>query len=289
MAKVAVVTDTNSGLSPEKGKELGISIVPMIFYVGENEYLEHIDMSVSDFYKKEREGAEVHTSQASMATILEVWDGLLKEYDEIVHIPMSSSLSSSCSTAFSLASDYDGRVVVVDNQRISITQMASAITATQLAAAGKSALQIKEILEREALNCSIYITLETLDYLKKGGRITPAAAALGNLLRLKPVLQVQGQKLDAFAKTRSVKAGKNIMISAIKKDIEERFGNDINNVDIWVVHSDCMEAAEEFKREVMESIPGCDPDIWELPSSIGGHVGPGCLAIGVSAKVNVND
>lgn len=289
MAKIAVVTDTNSGLSPEDGKKLGIYILPMIFYVDDKEYLEHVDMSTAEFYKHEREGSEVHTSQASMATILEMWDDLLKEYDEIVHIPMSSALSSSCSTATALAADYEGKVHVVDNQRISITQMASAIAATELAEAGKSGAEIKEILEKEALNCSIYIMLDTLTYLKKGGRITPAAAALGNILRLKPVLQIQGEKLDAFAKARNAKNGKSIMIAAIKKDIEERFGGNIDNVDLWVVHSDNLEECKIFKSEVMEAIPGIDPDIWELPSSIGVHTGPGCLAIGVAPKVNVND
>ncbi len=285
MGKIAVVTDTNCGLTPEQGLKMGVHIIPMPFYINDTEYLESVDMSIADFYKREKEGVDVHTSQASPASVLEKWDELLENHDQIVHIPMSSALSSSYDTAMMLSNDYEGRVFVVDNKRISITQMQSAIDAMYLAGQGLDGAQIRERLEAGALDCSIYIMLDTLTYLKKGGRITPTAAALGNLLRLKPVLQIQGEKLDAFAKARTSQAGKSIMINAIKKDIDERFGGDADNINLWVVHSDNLEECEKFREEVKEVIPIENIDIYELPCSIGVHIGPGSLAVGITKKV----
>ena len=208
MGNVAIVTDSNSGISQAEGKELGIYVIPMPFLVDGKLYFEDVDMNKEQFYHFLENDADLSTSQPSPGDVMDLWDKLLKEYDEIVHIPMSSGLSASCSTAMGLARDYDGKVQVVDNQRISVTMQQSVMDAKHLVAAGKSATQIKEILEKEALESSIYLMVDTLKYLKKGGRITPSAALLGSALNLKPILQIQGDKLDAYKKVRGVKAAK---------------------------------------------------------------------------------
>ena len=202
MSKVAIVTDSNSGITQEQGKELGIFVLPMPFFIDGELYLEDITLSQSEFYEKLGADSDISTSQPSPGEVMDLWDKVLEEYDELVCIPMSSGLSSTCATAITLAAEYDGRVQVVDNQRISVTQEQSVLDAMNLREEGKSAAEIKEILEKEKLQASIYITVDTLKYLKKGGRITPAAAAIGTVLNLKPVLQIQGEKLDAFSKAR---------------------------------------------------------------------------------------
>ena len=220
MSKIAIVTDSNSGITQAKGKEMGIFVLPMPFFINGELFLEDITLTQEEFYKRLAEDADISTSQPSPGDVMDLWDSILEEYDELVHIPMSSGLSSSCGTAVSLAEDYDGRVQVVDNQRISVTKERAVIDAMELRDAGKSAAEIKEILEREKFESTIYITVDTLKYLKKGGRITPAAAALGTVLNLKPVLQIQGEKLDAYAKVRGWKAAKRTMLQAIEKDIK---------------------------------------------------------------------
>ena len=222
MGKIAIVTDSNSGIVQAEAKELGIYVIPMPFMIDGKDYLEEINLTQEEFYQKLTEGADISTSMPSPGSVTDLWDELLKEYDEIVYIPMSSGLSSSCQTAIMLADDYDGKVVVVNNQRISVTMRQSVLDAMELAEAGKSAAEIPTILEEQKMESSIYIMLNTLTYLKRGGRITPAAAALGTLLKIKPVLQLQGETLDAFAKARTVKQGKNIMIEAMKKELRER-------------------------------------------------------------------
>ena len=194
MGNVAIVTDSNSGISQAEGKELGIYVIPMPFLVDGKLYFEDVDMNKEQFYHFLENDADLSTSQPSPGDVMDLWDKLLKEYDEILHIPMSSGLSASCSTAMGLARDYDGKVQVVDNQRISVTMQQSVMDAKHLVAAGKSAAQIKEILEKEALESSIYLMVDTLKYLKKGGRITPSAALLGSALNLKPILQIQGDR-----------------------------------------------------------------------------------------------
>ena len=233
MGKIAIVSDSNSGILPEEAERLGIYILPMPFFVNDETFYEGVNLTQEEFYKKLLEGCGISTSMPSVASVTDLWDELLKEYDEIVHIPMSSGLSSSCETAMMLAGDYEGKVFVVNNQRISVTQKQSVLDAQALAKAGKGAAEIKEILEREKLESSIYIMVDTLSYLKKGGRITPAAAALGTLLRLKPVLQIQGEKLDAFAKARTVKQAKSIMIDAMKNDFAGRFQDFRRIPTIW--------------------------------------------------------
>lgn len=289
MSRIAIVTDSNSGITQKEAKERGIFVLPMPFTIDEKEYFEDIDLSQEEFYKKLNDNADIYTSQPSPESVMELWDGLLKEYDEIVHIPMSSGLSGSCQTAMMLSDDYDGKVQVVNNQRISVTQLQSCLDAQMLVEAGKSAAEIKQILEEDKFNSSIYIMLDTLYYLKKGGRITPAAAALGTLLRLKPVLQIQGEKLDAFAKARTVSQGKSIMINAIKNDIETRFGGlDNMNVTLMIAYTEDRNAAEEFKKEVEAAIPGCAIEfVYPLSLSVACHIGPGAIAVAVTQNLKV--
>ncbi|MCL2719669.1 MAG: DegV family protein, partial [Lachnospiraceae bacterium] len=214
MTKIAIVTDSNSGITQNESKEMGLFVIPMPFMINEETFFEDINLTQDEFFVKLESGSNVITSQPSPENVTNLWDEVLKDYDEIVHIPMSSGLSGSCQSAMLLAEDYHGKVQVVDNVRISVTMRQSVKDALKLINEGKSALEVKEILEEDKLNCSIYIMLDTLFYLKKGGRITPAAALIGTALKIKPVLQIQGDKLDAFAKARTAGQGKTTMINA---------------------------------------------------------------------------
>ena len=289
MAKIAIVPDSNSCITQAEGKKIGIYVLPMPFMIDEVTYYEDIDLTQEQFYEKLKSGANIATSQPSPDSVTSLWDKLLQEYDEIVHIPMSSGLSGSCQSAMAFAADYDGRVQVVNNQRISVTQRQSALDALQLAAADKDAAQIKEFLENDKFNSSIYIMLDTLYYLKKGGRITPAAAAIGTMLRLKPVLTIQGEKLDAFAKARTTSQGKTMMINAIKKDINERFGGMTEDKHIWlqIAYTHDRAAAEQFRTEVEAEFPGYDIHIDPLSLSVACHIGPGALALACCKKITV--
>jgi len=292
MGNVAIVTDSNSGISQAEGKELGIYVIPMPFLVDGKLYFEDVDMNKEQFYHFLENDADLSTSQPSPGDVMDLWDKLLKEYDEIVHIPMSSGLSASCSTAMGLARDYDGKVQVVDNQRISVTMQQAVMDAKHLAAAGKSAAQIKEILEKEALESSIYLMVDTLKYLKKGGRITPAAALLGSALNLKPILQIQGDKLDAYKKVRGVKAAKKNMLEAMKKDVEGRFSDYATKgqLKLHVAYTTDEETAKQWKEEVQNMFPDIaitrmDP----LSFSVTCHTGPGVLAIAASHALDVTE
>ena len=287
MSKTAIVTDSNSGITQSEAKSLGIFVLPMPFMIGEELFYEDVNLSQEEFYQKLIDGASISTSQPSPEEVCNFWDQVLKDYDEIVHIPMSSGLSGSCQSAMMLADDYDGRVQVVDNQRISVTQRQSCLDALELSKLGKSAAEIKGLLEADKFNSSIYIMLDTLFYLKKGGRITPAAAAIGTLLKLKPVLQIQGEKLDSYSKTRTVQGGKEIMIKAIKNDMETRFGctDKCHNVHLEVAYTDSLEAAEQFEKELLEVFPGYEIVKRPLSLSISCHIGPGALAVAVSKKI----
>ena len=285
MGNVAIVTDSNSGISQAEGKELGIYVIPMPFLVDGKLYFEDVDMNKEQFYHFLENDADLSTSQPSPGDVMDLWDKLLKEYDEILHIPMSSGLSASCSTAMGLARDYDGKVQVVDNQRISVTMQQSVMDAKHLVAAGKSAAQIKEILEKDALESSIYLMVDTLKYLKKGGRITPSAALLGSALNLKPILQIQGDKLDAYKKVRGVKAAKKNMLEAMKKDVEGRFSDYVTKgqLKLHVAYTTDEETARQWKEEVQSVFPDIaisrmDP----LSFSVTCHTGPGVLAIAAS-------
>ena len=287
--KVAIITDSNSGITQEEGKQLGIRIVPMPFMINGEEYLEDITLTQQEFYAKLGEGSDISTSQPSPESIMALWDEVLEEYDEIVHIPMSSGLSGSCQTAMMLAEDYDGKVEVVNNQRISVTQRQSALDAKELAAKGMCAAEIKEKLEAVKFDSSIYITLDTLKYLKKGGRITPAAAALGTLLRLKPVLTVQGEKLDAYAKVRGKKQAKRAMLKAMKNDWETRFKEYASDGEMCLqaAYAGNLEEAEEFKKEIQEVFPGMEIHMDPLSLSVACHIGYGALAVACSRKVTL--
>lgn len=287
MSKVVIVTDSNSGITQAEAKELGVVVLPMPFYINEEMFYEDIDLTQEQFYERLAEEGDIKTSMPLVGDVTDKWDELLKEYDEIVHIPMSSGLSSSCETAYMLSQDYDGKVQVVNNQRISVTMRQSVMDAKAMADAGKSAEEIKEILEEEKFNSSIYIMVDTLEYLKKGGRITPAAAALGTLLKLKPVLQIQGEKLDAFAKARTVKQAKSIMIEAMKADFEKRFDSpDGAKMNLEMAYTFDKEAAEAFRAEVQEAFPNNEIIMNPLSLSVSCHIGPGALAIACSKKIN---
>lgn len=288
MAKIAIITDSNSGITQKQGEELGIYVLPMPFAINEETYFEDINLEAEKFYQEQAAGSDILTSQPSPETVMGLWDKLLNEgYEEIVHIPMSSGLSGSCQSALMLAQDYGGKVQVVNNQRISVTQRQSAMDAKVLAENGYHADEIREKLEEDKFNSSIYIMLDTLYYLKKGGRITPAAAALGTILRLKPVLQIQGEKLDAYAKARTTEQGKSMMVKAIKSDMENRFDGltDGTGYHIAMAHTQNPEAAEAWREEVLKEFPAAEIYIDRLPLSIACHIGPGALAITVSKKM----
>lgn len=285
--KIAVVTDSNSGITQKQAQEMGLYVLPMPFMINNETYFEDITLSQAEFYERLASGADVVTSQPSPDSVMKLWDELLQTYDEIVHIPMSSGLSGSCQSAIMLAADYEGRVQVVNNQRISVTQRQSALDAMELAVKGMDAAQIKQFLEDDKFNSSIYIMLDTLYYLKKGGRITPAAAALGTILRLKPVLQIQGDKLDAFAKARTVSQGKSIMINAVRNDMEKRFGG-VNKDNIWlqIAYTYDLDAATQLRDEVAAQFPGFAIHMDPLSLSIACHIGPGSLAVACCKKIS---
>jgi len=292
LKKVAVLTDSNSGISQEEAAKNDLFVIPMPFMINNHTYYEGINLNQEQFFDFLEKEADVSTSQPAPDTIISTYQKLLKDYDEVVHIPMSSGLSGSCQTATALASEseFDGKVHVVNNQRISVTQKQSAYDALALAEKGYDGAQIKTILEDDKFNCSIYIMLDTLYYLKKGGRITPAAAALGTLLKLKPVLQIQGEKLDAYAKARTSTQGKNIMIQAIKKDIEARFGgfdeNTPERVFLQVAYTKNDASAIPFIEEMKKEFPGFEIRYVEpLSLSISCHIGPGALGIAVTQKL----
>lgn len=282
--KIAIVTDSNSGITQEEGKKLGINVIPMPFLIDEAEYFEDVNLSQAEFYEKLLAGADVSTSQPNIAEIVELWDKLLKTYDEVVHIPMSSSLSASTETALHFAESFNGKVQVVDNRRISVTQKLSVFDAIKLAKEGKSAKEIKDYLEKTGPESSIYIMLTTLKYLKKGGRITPAAAALGTMLKIKPVLTIQGGKLDKFAQVISYSQGKQKMLDQIVKEIETRFADAYKNgkLEVCMAYTHTNDKILEFKKEAEETLSKYNLKIKiidALPLSISCHIGEGAIAI----------
>ena len=286
--EIAVVTDSNSGITQIQAKEMGITVLPMPFMIDGETYYEDITLTQEQFYRKLKDNSDISTSQPTPDSIMKMWDELLKEYDQIVHIPMSSGLSGSCSTAMMLAGEdeYEGKVFVVDNRRISVTQYQSVKDAQMLAAMGMDGAQIRKRLEETAADSVIFITVDTLKYLKKGGRITPAAAALGTLLRIKPVLIILGEKLDSFAKARTMKQAKTLMMNAIQKELDERLhDSECKDCHLAIAHSDNEEAALEFKKEVEERFPDADIYLAPLSLSIACHIGPGSLALTATRKM----
>ena len=286
--KIAVVTDSNSGITQAQAKEMGVAVLPMPFMIDGETYYEDITLTREQFYQRLKDNADIATSQPTPDSILKMWDKLLKEYDQIIHIPMSSGLSGSCSTAMMLAGEdeYEGKVFVVDNRRISVTQYQSVKDAQMLAAMGMDGTQIKKRLEETAADSVIFITVDTLKYLKKGGRITPAAAALGTLLKIKPVLIILGEKLDSFAKARTMKQAKTMMMNAIQKELDGRLhDSECRNCHLAIAHTDNEEAALEFKKEVEERFPNAAVYMAPLSLSIACHIGPGSLAVTATRKM----
>ncbi len=286
MRKVAILTDSNSGITQAEAKELGVYVIPMPFYINEQLYYEDIDLTQEQFYEKLTQGGEITTSMPITGNLIDLWDKLLEDYDQVVYIPMSSGLSSSCATAQMLSEDYDGRVVVVDNQRISVTQKLSALEAKKLADMGKTAEEIRDALMEIKAASTIYITVDTLEYLKKGGRLTPAVAAIGSLLKIKPVLSIYGEKLDKYAMARTMKQAKSIMIDALKKDMQNVLHTDnLDDVIISIAHTQNQEAAEKFREELLAEFPGKEIWIDPLSLSVSCHIGPGALACTVTKKL----
>lgn len=291
MSRVAIVTDSNSGISQVEAERTGIHVVPMPFIINEVTYYEDISLTRPQFYERLLGDADISTTQPTPDFVINLWHNIFDEgYDEIVHIPMSSGLSGSCSTAMALSheDEFEGKVYVVDNQRISVTQRQSVLDALEMAKGGMSAKEIHDKLMAVKLESSIYIMVDTLKYLKKGGRVTPAAAALGTILKLKPVLQIQGEKLDAFAKARTLNQAKSLMINAMKNDVETRFGNDVNNVWLAIAHTENAEEANSFKEEILKVWPEYPEEnivIDHLSLSVSCHIGPGALAIAASRKM----
>lgn len=286
MSKVAILTDSNSGITQEEAEQAGIYVFPTPVYINDEVFYEGVDLTTDQFFARQAEGAEIKTSMPVVGDVIDKWESLLEEYDEVVYIPLSSGLSSSCETAIMLAEDYDGKVQVVNNQRISVTMKLSVYDAKKLADAGKSATEIKEILEAMKFESTIYIMVDTLEYLKKGGRITPAAAAIGSLLKIKPVLQIRGEKLDSLAKARTVKQAKQIMMDAIAKDMDEVLHDPTGeNTIIAMAHTQNEEEIAKFKAEVEERFPGHDIFVDPLSLVVSSHIGPGALAVTCTKKL----
>lgn len=289
MAKIAIVTDSNSGITQRQAAELGISVVPMPFDIDGKTYYEDISLTQEEFYIKLNGNADISTTQPSPENVMDMWRKLLEDHESVIYIPMSSGLSGSCQTAmvFSMEDEFDGKVFVIDNQRISVTQRQAVLDAKLMADEGIAVEEIVKYLMDTKMESSIYIMVDTLKYLKKGGRVTPAAAALGTILKLKPVLQIQGEKLDAFAKARTLTQAKNIMINAVKADVEKRFGGNVNNVHLEIAHTHNLQEALNFKEEVAAAFPEYQGQIYvdHLSLSVSCHIGPGALAVACSKAI----
>ena len=280
MNKTAIMTDTNSGITLDIAEKNGIYLLKMPFIVDGREYVEYGEMSYDEFFEVLASGAEVSTSQPSPAALTDMWDEILKSYEAVVYFPMSSGLSGTCETARALSADYDGRVFVVDNKRISVTLCTSVFNAVKLANDGVSAEEIAEIAENEAAEQSIYVSVNTLEYLKKSGRVTTAGAAIGTLLGIKPVLQIQGGKLDAYKKVRGMKAAVEAMLDGIENDRKTRFANE--KIQIRAAYSGDLRAGKEWQAQVAKRFPDLEIELDALPLSISCHVGAGALGIGIS-------
>ena len=285
MKKVAIATDSNSGITQSEAQALGIRVLPMPFYINEELFFEDVTLTQEAFYRRLAEDADISTSQPSPGDVTDLWDQLLEEYDQVVYIPMSSGLSASCETALMLASDYRGKVFVADNQRISITQRQSVLDALEMSKAGMDGQAILDVLIRERLESSIYITVDTLKYLKKGGRVTAAGAAIGTVLNIKPVLTIQGAKLDAFAKARGWKAAKKIMLDAMERDIAQRFAG--QEIHLAAAYTCTDEEAREWRGELEARFPGYELRMDRLSLSVACHIGAGSMAVGCSRVVRL--
>lgn len=286
MGKIAIATDSNSGITQSEATELGIYVIPMPFYSGNKTYYEEIDLSQDEFYDLLQQGVDISTSMPIVGEVVDFWEDLLAQNDEILYIPMSSGLSSSCEAALLLAKEYENKVHVVDNQRISVTMRQSVLDAKKLADDGKTAVEIREFLEKVKFESSIYIMVDTMTYLKKGGRVTATAAALGTLLKIKPVLQIQGAKLDLYGKARSLKLAKAMMCGQLQKDFKDRFDSENGEkMHIAVAYTKNVVPANEFRDELQLLFPEHEIVVRPLSLSISCHIGPGALAVACSKKL----
>ncbi|MGM9933834.1 DegV family protein [uncultured Clostridium sp.] len=281
---IAIVTDTNSGITNEQANEWGVTVIPMPFYINNKLYFEGISLNQEEFYKFLENNSEVNTSQPSPGDVMKIWDDILEEKEAIVYIPMSSSLSGSCETAEMLSQDYEGKVQVVNNRRISVTQLQSVKDAVSLAEKGKSAAEIKSILEQRQYQSSIYVTPDDLDYLKRGGRITPAVASVAKVLNIKPVLEIQGQKLDVFKKVRGMKQSRRVMKEAVRDDLENRF-KDMPSMKIYAAYTSNEELGMQWKKELEEEFPGYNIELYPLSLSVSCHIGPEALGVGCVEEI----
>ena len=286
MGRIAIATDSNSGITQSEARDLGVYVIPMPFYSNGKTFFEEIDLSQDEFYDHLQNGTDISTSMPTVGDVLSFWDELLKEYDEVLYIPMSSGLSSSCETAMMLSGEYAGKVQVVNNQRISVTMRQSVLDAIYLASVGMNSMEIKNFLEKTKFESSIYIMVDTMTYLKKGGRVTPTAAALGTLLKIKPVLQIQGEKLDLFGKARTAKQAKSMMTEQLAKDFANRFQTpDGSQMNIAVAYTKNIAPALEFQSELQQIYPNHEILVRPLSLSISCHIGPGSLAVACTKKI----
>lgn len=286
MDTVAILTDSNSGITGEEALSLGVHVIPMPFIISDNSYFEGINLTQEHFYEILEGDDVISTSMPAMGDTIDVFDKLLETYDSIVYIPMSSGLSGSTAAAQLIANDYDGKVQVVDNHRISVTQRQSVLDAIELRDRGLSAAEIKNFLEKVKKESTIYIMVDTMYYLKRGGRVTPAAAELGTILKIKPVLSIDGEKLDLFSISRTVKSAKSTMINQMKKDFKERLKNeDGKDINLAIAYTKNRALAEEFAEEVRKEFPNNELVIQPLSLSVSCHIGPGALALACSKKI----
>ncbi len=282
MEKIAIVTDSNSGITAENARQYGIWVVPMIFYVGGNEYKEGISLTEETFFAGLERGDDVTTSQPSIKDLKELWDGLLQEHEKIIHIPMSKMLSGGYAAAAAISEDYGGRVLVVDSRRISVTQASMAFHAKMLSESGMSAAEIKRKLEEDALAAGIYITVDSLEYLKKGGRISGITAMAGELLNIKPVLQIQGNLIEEYGKVRGRKKAKKMIEDALRNDWEILSSeHGAEKLHFYVAHAGVEEEASEWAGELEKLFPGYKVGTAKLPMNVCCHVGPGTIGAAV--------
>lgn len=287
--KIAIVTDSNSGISQAKAEKYGVYVLPMKFNINGVEYTEGISISHNEFYESQVNGAKIFTSQPSPSDVMDIWDEVLEKYDAIIHIPMASGLSSSFSTASMLASDYNGKVTVIDNQRITVTLKQAVLDAKALVDAGKSVTDIRNALTLSKDDASIYMMVDDLKYLKAGGRISPATAAIGTMLHIKPILSVNSGIIDSYDKARGTKAAKKAILKALEKDMINKFHDDnINNYHLYTAAALRRDEAIAWNEEVQDYF-GIRSHIEAIPLSIATHVGIGTFGASLCKKMKIED
>ena len=282
MDKIAIVTDTNSGMTEEEAEDLGVHLLPMPFIINGTTYFENLDLTQEEFYKYLEEGADLSTSQPAPGDLLALWNKLLKSYDYILHIPMSSTLSSSTASACMFAQEFNGKVLVADNKRISVSLQQAVRDAVTWKKEGLSASEIRDRLEQTSNDANIYLSVDTLKYLKKGGRITPAVAAIGSLFHMKPVLTFKNGDLGVFKKTRGRKSSWKNMLQAVKNDSQTEYKG--REVLYAAAYSGEPELGKAWEAYIREEFPEAQVSMTRLPLSISTHLGPGVCGIACMAK-----